>query len=178
MKLLMAFMVFLLTSSCSCLLDPMMKEKLKVYDQHMCRQYSKYKLAPYSFGGGGNGKQLHLLSLGFSTHKKLTIETARQLLVDSITDFHEKVNRSKSLQPYLNEIPFPISKFNYTIKVVGKDGSWLLFPDGVDDAQHITFAILHNGTIFYCIDVDKDKLPIDIHKETYEEAVAITLEEN
>ncbi|MEC7839846.1 MAG: hypothetical protein VX777_07385 [Chlamydiota bacterium] len=52
MKLLMAFVVFLLSSSCSCLLDPMMKEKLKVYDQHMCRQYSKYKLAPYVFGGG------------------------------------------------------------------------------------------------------------------------------
>ncbi|MEC7839849.1 MAG: hypothetical protein VX777_07400 [Chlamydiota bacterium] len=173
----MAFMVFLLTSSCSCLLDPMMKEKLKVYDQHMCRQYSKHKLAPYVFGGGGNGKQLHLLSLGFSTHKKLTIETARRMLVDSITDFYEKVNTSKSLQPYLNEVPFPISKFNYTIKVVNEDGCWPLFPNGVDKEKHITYVILSRGVVIYYIDIDRSKLPIEIHEETYEEAVAITSEE-
>ncbi|MEC7839850.1 MAG: hypothetical protein VX777_07405 [Chlamydiota bacterium] len=178
MNKLMYSLCALLLSSCSCLVDPMMKEKLKVYDQHMCRQYSKYKLAPYSFGGGGNGKQLHLLSLGFSTDKKLTVETGRKLLVDSITDFHEKINNAVSLRPFLNEVPFPVSKLEYTIEVVEEGGWWPLFPDGVDDDNHISFVTLINGKIYYCIDIDRNKLPIEIHEETYEEAEAITLREN
>ncbi|MEC7839848.1 MAG: hypothetical protein VX777_07395 [Chlamydiota bacterium] len=178
MKLLMALLVFLLTSSCSCLLDPMMKEKLKVYDQHMYRQYCHHKLVPNVFGGGGNGKQLHLLSLGFSTDQKLTIKTARKLLVDSISDFHEKINNSESLRPFLNEIPFPVSKLEYTIEVVEEGGWWPLFPDGLDDQQHISYVILSRGVVRYYIDIVKDKLPVEIHEETYEEAVAITLEKD
>lgn len=148
-------------------------EAIKVESAHAKKQMKLNGFRCCGKGGGGNGKQFHTLAITFSTHEQLNISTARKYLVEGLLMYYNDINSAQSLQPYLIEKPFPIEKIEYSIFVHGDNGARPKFPDGPTDDQKISYVSWYDSEIEYNIDVNIGKLPLTIHTETFDEAVAI-----
>lgn len=104
-------------------------------------------------------------TVGFQTDKQLTIECARKLVINAAFEFLECINKRKDLKPYLVE--FPMEQKDIAIIVMSntlkKD---LKMP-------YIRSVMLSQGKIHYCNDEMAPPKFGCIHKETFEEALAL-----
>src|ERR1700691_4438399 len=67
----------------------------------------EHELGLIPFGKGGQKMdQINMLHLGFQFHKRLSIETGRELLIASVEKLASKVNADETIRPYLNNYPF------------------------------------------------------------------------
>ncbi len=157
--------------------DRMNDQKEKLYKAYFADQFKKYNLTPSMTGSGSNGKQFKLLNIGFNTKKSLNIDEARRLLLLSVKDLLDRIDRDDYIHPFLIEVPFPAKRLDYEINVVGINGM-VEFPNGPTKDNKISYVQLMNGIIYYMVFTTLEAETIILHKETYEEALDIIAKEN
>jgi hypothetical protein len=164
--------------SCEDKVSPATKAVGKVERYHINKQLKKHGFLCSSTGGGGDGKRIARLGIGFDTSESLTINTARKYFVQSFLEYLNDINQNESLKEHFTEWPFKGENLKYTLNVKVGDGVWPKFPNGRTPDNRISYVQINEGNIRYLIDVHRDKLPETIHSETLEEAIAILKAEN
>ncbi len=157
--------------------DRMNDQKEKLYKAYFADQFKKYNFTPSMTGSGSDGKQFDLLNIGFNTSKSLNIDEARRLLLLSVKDLLDRIDRDDYIHPFLIEVPFPAKRLDYEINVVGRNGI-VKFPNGPTKDNKISYVRLGKGIIYYMIFTTPEAPILTIHKETYEEALDIVAKEN
>ncbi len=71
--------------------------------------------------GGGYIDHVNMLALSFDVCRPLTLETARELIIDSVEEFLFQINSNEAIRPYLKKHPFTsaeveVSIFSYSQK--------------------------------------------------------------
>ena len=83
----------------------------------LSKRYDMYLIGT----GGGFIDHVNLLSLSFDVCRPLTLEAARELIIDSVEEFLFQINGDKEIRPYLKNYPFTsaeveVSIFSYSQK--------------------------------------------------------------
>ncbi len=71
--------------------------------------------------GGGCMDHVNMLALSFLIYRPLTVESAREIIVDCVEEFLFQINSNEEIRPYLKNYPFTpkelkISIFSHTEK--------------------------------------------------------------
>src|SRR3989344_4332350 len=67
---------------------------------------------------GTGGQMMHdiqMMMMGFNFYKVVDIETARQLLVESVEEYLSVINSNKEVRPYLHNYPFTAKNIEIVI---------------------------------------------------------------
>lgn len=168
------FVLFILAlPSCQDSLSPGQKAVKKFHDNFILKQYEERGYQCIMTGGGGDGEGYKLSSIGFVTHEKLNISSARRQAIESILEYVNDINQHNEFNDYFVEWPFQTQSLEYHIEVDRGDGLWPVFPDGLNKENEISYASFINNKIRYLLDVNPKQLPQTIHTETLEEAITI-----
>jgi hypothetical protein len=116
--------------------------------------------------GGQMMDDIQMMMMGFNLYNVVDIETARQLLVDSVQEYLSAINSNEEIRPHLHNYPFTAQNVEIVIYFYSPDGSKV--PLG-----EITIAAANQGKVVYYID-DPEKHTIkSLHEETYEEVLKL-----
>jgi len=128
----------------------------------------KYDMRLSGYGGKFDDGIL-LISLSFNKYGPgPTIEQARKLIINSLNEVISLVNENKELKPFLKTFPFTIENLDLDIGHFDEHGREIKPPYLVDVSAW-------EGDIIYRILTDPYGLK-PIKEETYEEAVAILIQ--
>jgi hypothetical protein len=121
----------------------------------------------YLVGTGGQMMDdIQMMMMGFNFYRVVDIETARQLLVDSVQEYLSAINSNEEIRPHLHNYPFTAKNVEIVIYFYNSDGSEI-------SSGKINIAAANQGKVIYYID-DPEKNNIKpIHEETYEEALML-----
>lgn len=117
--------------------------------------------------GEKKGK-IKYLSVHLTTNRSLTFESARELAVDCVNSFLSEINQTVEFRKYL--IEYPLSPKYISIIISGQDPS--------DNNISFVRSVIANDLICYYSDSMQPPQYGLIHKETFEEAVAILQQES
>lgn len=120
-------------------------------------------LKPIGSGCSGAANIFVKLRLMFQIDSNLTIESARKLIVDASEEFLKGLNNNKQLRPYLIKFPATIENISISISSTDSDGNKM--------PNIRSVSTVGDKINFYNDENDPDKWLI--HKESFEEAVAI-----
>ncbi len=115
---------------------------------------------------GTGGKMMHdiqAMDMSFNYYKVVDIQTARQLLVDSVEEYLSAINSNEKVRPYLHEYPFTAKNVEIVIYFRNPDGSKVA-------SGKINIAAVTQGEVVYYIDYPEKHDLRAIHEEAYEEA--------
>jgi hypothetical protein len=116
--------------------------------------------------GGQMMDDIQMMMMGFNFYKVVDIETARQLLVDSVQEYLSAINSNEEIRPHLHNYPFTAQNVEIAIYFYNLDGSNV--PPG-----KLSIAEANQGKVVYYID-DPEKHTIKpLHEETYEETLKL-----
>ena len=116
--------------------------------------------------GGQMMDDIQMMMMGFNFYKVVDIETARQLLVDSVQEYLSAINSNEKIRPHLHNYPFTAQNVEIVIYFYNPDGSNV--PPG-----KLSIAEANQGKVVYYID-DPEKHTIkSLHEETYEKALKL-----
>lgn len=129
----------------------------------------EYGFSPYSQGVSFPVK-IESIDLCFSINKSQEIEEARRLVIPIALKMLERINQCDYLQPYLSEHPFPLEKI-----MVG-----LCFDKATGKPNRLRSTTFHGSRniIFYDTMDEKTYKQIEIHRETFDEAIKILQDES
>lgn len=116
--------------------------------------------------GGQMMGDIQMMMMGFNLYKVVDIETARQLLIDSVQEYLSAINSNEKIRPYLHNYPFTPQNVEIVIYFYNPDGSNV--PPG-----KLNIAAANQGKVVYYIDYPEKHTIKPIHKETYEEALKL-----
>lgn len=85
--------------------------------------YEGFKLEPVGFGGGMMQKVQHM-SLSLRVVEPITVEAARRLALSSLDLYLQNIRKTKELQEFLVEKPFPEKRVEIMFYVLNKDGTF------------------------------------------------------
>ncbi len=177
-KIFSVIVILVTLASCAAERSEMGKQKDRVYQNHLKKMIATHNVRVSSFGGGGNGKQYHLMCLGVDTKEQLTIGKSRRLIVGMVNDLLYRVNNTDGLQSYLVTRPFKSENIDYWLNSVDTRGSTVEYPRGSNiNDDVISYVVSSNGFIKYYLFVSMDDDIIKIHSETFDEAVEILRQE-
>ena len=115
-------------------------------------------------GGGLKDKKIRLFMVNYDIYKDVELDEARTNIV-KLTEFYlHKINSDPELQPLLVTIPLGCQNLRLGISYVQPSG---------DHSTLVARSFMKEGTVFYSKYDEKQKMLVDLHKETYEEALAI-----
>lgn len=149
----------------------------RIEKKHAMQQIKKNTFQYIGAAGGADGKEFSHLRIEFTTLERLNIDSARRYLVEGVLSYLSAINSDEELQEYLIEKPFPVSRIGYTLNVSLGYGGWPKFPSGTSRDKKISYARVDDNKICYLIDVHKNKPPVIIYEETFEEALALVKDE-
>jgi hypothetical protein len=137
----------------------------KISDQFV-KDYSKRTGVNITGSGGGMMDDIDLICLTFEGRQRLDVSGARRLYVDGVEDLLSRYNTSKIVRPYLHNFPFTIDNLRFMLGFEDGYGKHLA-------SGFVALVLCANGKIYYCYyDPGVDEL-LDLHEETYEEALRI-----
>jgi hypothetical protein len=113
--------------------------------------------------GGQMMDDIQMMMMDFDCYHEVTIEEARQLLVDAVEEYLFTINNNEQIRPFLHNYPFTAQNVEIAICFMKADGSDV-------SANKICTASSNEGRMTYYIDDDKKILLVKVHKETYDEA--------
>ena len=125
----------------------------------------KYNLVPVGTGGSMMDN-IKMMAISFRYFGEIDIDTSRELIVKAIEHYLKNINTNAEVKPYLNNYPF--TPGNIEIMLFLTRPNYKDFPPG--QLESIT---AWEGKIKYKANDSTNKKFISLHKETYEEAVAI-----
>ena len=115
-------------------------------------------------GGGLKDKKIRLFMVNYDIYKDVELDEARINIV-KLTEFYlQKINSDPELRPLLVTNPFTIKNLELGISYVQPSG---------DHSTLVARSFMNEGTVFYSKYDETQKMLVDLHKETYEEALAI-----
>jgi hypothetical protein len=118
--------------------------------------------------GGGMIDSIKCMGLHCRYRGRLEIKEARRLMVESVELFLSNINEHEKVRPYLCAHPFPVSGIDLMLAIKEENGSRV-------PSDQLSLMIAMNGDIWYH---NKDpKMDYVIHRERYEEALAIVQKE-
>ena len=116
--------------------------------------------------GGQMMNDIQMMMMGFQFFQVVSIDTARQLLVDAVEEYLSAINTNKKVRPYLHNYPFTAKNVEIVIYFRNSDGHDV--PPG-----KLYIAEANQGEMIYYIDYPEKHTMKSIHEETYEEALKI-----
>jgi hypothetical protein len=117
-------------------------------------------------GGGGDGKQINLLTVAFNLHKEMSLSQARQLIMECVQEFIKEINDHEQLKNYTALWPFTFTNVKLDILFIIDRPERGLIP-----APYTAAVIYDKGRLTYMEEI-KGELEV-VQTETYEEALAI-----
>jgi hypothetical protein len=109
-------------------------------------------------------KNIQMMAMHFNFYREVDIETARNLLVESIQEYLYAINSNEEIKPYLHDNPFTDKNVEITIYFYNPDRSDVL-------SDSISIATSNKGKIIYYIDYPEKYTIKPILEESYQEAV-------
>ncbi len=108
--------------------------------------------------------------LHFIAYKELDVNQTRRLFVRCVEDLLERVNSDVNIRPYLHTYPFTEEGTEIMISFFQPNG---------ERVQKNYVALVHtlNGKIFYSYYNHKSEQLLNLHEESYQEALRICQEE-
>lgn len=165
---LFLLLIFLITGCTLEDLNPIYKpsEKKKLADEIRTKVTTKLKrekdLHPCG-SGGGMMHEIKMLALSFDYYKQIDIDEARELLIIAVNEFVDAINADEKIRPYLYHYPFEHRKVEIRIFIRNPDGS------RVENGKLCVVSAIESILEYSTHDPD-DRL-LNIHEETYEEAL-------
>ncbi len=138
------FLLFL----CSCsstkqAWNPPEQDPLKcLITEHALEQNTRYQLELMA-SGAPTDDNIDRFTLHFITYKKVKIEDARCLIVTSIEEFLNKINRDESIRHLFKKHPLTIEDIKFNIGFAKHDGSF-------EEPPYLAYAYLKDDKICYC----------------------------
>lgn len=129
----------------------------------------KYDLIPTAYGGSFMNN-ISVISQTYSTYdKNYDVDQTRVLFVDCVEDYLSRINQDGKIKPYLAYSPFTETGLELSIYFQKAKFEYV-------DSEFIAGVMLVNGKLLYIkYDHESEKF-VDVHRETYEEAVRIVKE--
>ncbi|MEX0962286.1 MAG: hypothetical protein WDZ28_05475 [Simkaniaceae bacterium] len=113
--------------------------------------------------GGQMMYKIEMLAMSFNYYQEVDLETARELLVESVEEYLSAINSNQEVRSYLFNYPFTAKNIEITI--------FFRNPDGSNAAsEKINIAAANQGKLIYYIDSPDKHTITAIYRETYEEA--------
>ena len=114
-------------------------------------------------GSSGGTEKVKKITVIFNVDKVVNVPESRELILESVEDFVERINASEDLKTGLCEYPFTVKSLEYNIS----------FIDFKTYNRHpgVTFVNFYKGEIDYSESQGKWKPLNTICRETYEEAL-------
>ncbi len=168
MRFVLIFILLIFFSACQYVEEP---PNIKTEMEHLVLtdtvRWLKADKELYACGWGGRGKdKIQMLALSFFYHKPVkTIEHGRDLLVSAIQRFIGEIYKEKRLHQYLEKNPFPLESIQIRIFIQDVYGASF----APEELSVLTFI---DGILTYEIDNPRSVGFLEIHTETYEEALA------
>jgi len=113
--------------------------------------------------GGQMMHEIEMLAMSFNYYHEVNLETARELLVESVEEYLSDINSNQKIKPYLHEHPFTAKNVEIAIFFRNQDASNV-------SAEKINIAAANQGKVVYYIDCSEKHTIKAIYRETYEEA--------
>lgn len=137
------------------------------------KMFEEFSLIPQ----GGSGKmheKVEVIGMGFTAHRRATIEEARALQLILMNRFVQEVNRHEKIQPFLEINPITYKRICIEISYTGRNG---IYSDGsvertynVDDTAG---AVENRNRLFYFANDPFTNKSYDLFEESYEEAIKL-----
>jgi hypothetical protein len=119
---------------------------------------------------------IRAVTTNFAITGPLTIEEARNILVNSTEILLNNINSNVSIRPYLIEYPFPPKRVSLTFWVCDKNFVRTNTPDVLDSFSlyddTIIYEALQKRTIY-----EKEERRVTLLSETFEQAKGIVVDE-
>jgi len=142
----------------------------KITDRYVKDTEEKYNVSLFG-SGGGMMYNVNNIFLSFHVIKEVKLEEARKMYVEMVSDLLNRINQDEEVRPYLSHFP-------YTAKGVSIQLVFFSHPDISPPPENIAIVSMLNGNIRYGINNPKTELYVDIHQETYDDAVRIVNSQN
>jgi len=145
----------------------------EIYSTFAKEMKEKFKLIPSGYGGIRKRK-VEMLSLNFTTERRATVDEARGLQLFLMEQFVKKINAHEKLKSFLIEQPFSKKRINIALDFEEPNGSYYdKSVTSVFNIDGLASNTENRNRIFYMgIDPFKN-MPVEIHNETYVEALEI-----
>lgn len=130
------------------------------------KQYAQRANLSLFGSGGGMVHDIDLICLTFRGRQRLNLSEARKLYVDGVEDLLNRYNKSTFVRPYLHNFPFTIH--NLSFKVIFEDRPGKFVP-----SNFIAGVLCINGIVYYLNEDHELGKLMDLHEESYEEALTI-----
>lgn len=121
-------------------------------------------LTTSGFGGSQKDGKNTLIAVTFRVEEVMSIDSARKLIVKSVSDFLDLINSKPDFQQYLLE--YPCTAKCIEIGIIGNN------PKSSHES-YIKSVLALRGEIYYYTEADTYSPLITVHEETFENACAI-----
>lgn len=122
------------------------------------------KLSLVATGGSSLNQRKRVFYLNFWTEKKLNVDEARILFIQTAEDFLKQVNQNETLRPFLENYPVTIQNLELSIGFFATHLEHL-------SAQYVSEILSYKGKIFYSSWSPEKNFYERIKIETWEEAL-------
>jgi len=131
---------------------------------------AKYDMKMIGFSAAMPEGVINNLGLLFQVFRVLTIEEAREILVDGVQEFLSEINSNEEIRPYLKVYPFTPKNITIDVYVSGSKGEDVYDPN-------IEAAIVSRGKLWYATKDKNQKYGYKSeYEESFEEAVKLVSE--
>lgn len=143
--MIIAFLLLLLTS-CSPAKQVWKQQEddplRKLITEHALEQNKRHELELIA-SGAPTDDNIDRFALHFITYKKVKVPKARCLIVTTIEEFLNKINRDESIQDLLKKHPITVENIRFNIGFAKHDGTF-------EEPPNIAYAYLKDDKICYC----------------------------
>lgn len=136
-----------------------------ITDKYCADMAKTYKL--YYYGGGGEFlKRVDRINLSFNSIQSLNIAESRILIINCTEELLKRINADKDIKPYLSHYPFTETGTDLSISFYQENRERV-------SAKFVAMVFTANGNIYYSSYNHNKKKLIDLHEESYQEALKI-----
>jgi hypothetical protein len=115
---------------------------------------------------GMPGSIMHEIGVMFRRYQITSKAKARQIIVECVQDFLEKINFCEEIQPYLRDRPFTVKNIDITLIMFNPDGTDVAYPN------LIIANTRRNKIIYKTYKPENPYNPIE-EEESFEDAVQL-----
>ncbi len=132
--------------------------------------FSQNYMKPQGFLLSGIGSampdKIHELDVDYTSSIYVNVEQARKLFIDNSQIFLNEINGDTILRPYLVEYPFTEKNIAFTLSFENERAQ--MYPP-----PYIAYVSIINSKIYYHFYLAEQEKLLNIHEETYQEALKI-----
>ena len=107
-----------------------------------------------------------LIILSFQGCYRLDVSAARRLYIDGVEDLLHRYNTDKVVRPYLHNFPFTLSNLDIALLLENRSGGFV-------PRNFVASVFNVDNRIIYCYFDEEQNGLLDLHEESYEDAVRI-----